>query len=425
MDFDLSLDDAFDLAPEYEHVFREAIKQKLEKGERVNVFFSTNFFNFNYYYLTQFVFLSTLAKSPNVYFYIALADTVLFAKKHVHFSSPMASRETGVIQTNLEVIRDILASLGVREQNVFVFKSSEAWIKFIKLDDQNIVEFYKALSLFPNSAFNIPKWWVERYYVPKNTKFSLAYAVQKYLDLFACKFFPQIYPEEIEGKIDVFVSGNAGSRLLLVAKDTLIQEGTLSKDLPILVMKGVPCFGHTQLVNKKFCMPSIDMSVQEIYSVIRQYNVSSKHIKELFDNLLSKVLSEFIVFEYGKVLPSKKQPNLEKHSIKDQRFLLAYNLEAYLKKLKSQLQDKQSAKYYSANKPENILRISKLLGSKFVLDVLNLSNGNNSITEISRKLGKHTSNVSAIISKLREEGLVQINKEGRPVRTLNTVKINF
>jgi len=425
VDFVLKLSDAFDVPPEYKSIFEGAVKQKLEKGERVNVFFSTNFFNFNYYYLTQFVFLSSLAKSDNVYFYVALADTVLFAKKHVHFSSPMADREVGVIQTNLETIKDILVSLGVNEKNIFVFKSSEAWLKFVKLDDKNIMEFYKSLSLFPNSGFNIPAWWIERYYVPKNTKFSLAYAVQKYIDLFSCKYFSQMYSEEIIGKIDIFVTGNAGSRLLLVAKNTLVQDGALSKELPILVMKGIPCFGHTQSVNKSFCMPSIDMSVQEIYSVIAQYNVSRKHINEIFENLLEKVLDEFLIFEDKTIALNKKIPNLAKYSIRNQRLLLAYNLELYLKKLKQSLRAKQFSKYYSASKPENILKISRLLGSKFALDVLFLSNGNNTITEIAKKLNKHTSNVSATISKLKEEGLVYLNKEGKPVMTISTVKINF
>lgn len=423
--FLLKIEDAFDVPSEYKKVFEGVIRPKLEKGERVNVFFSSNFFNFNYYYLTQFVFLSTLAKSSNVFFYITLADTVLFAKKHVHFSSPMAAREGSTIQANVEEIKRILCALGISEKNIFVVKSSEAWLRFVKFDENSIIEFYKSLSLFPNSALNIPNWWIERYYVPKNTKFSLSYAVEKYIDLFACKYFERIFPEEIQGKIDLFVTGNAGSRLLLVAKDTLVEEGLLSKDWPVLVMKGIPCFGHTNSINPKFCMPSIDMNVQEIYSIIKQYNVSHKHVKELFDNLLSKVLDEFIIIGQKNVIEKTSSLNISKYSLEKQRLILAYNLEAYLKKLKSKIQDKQDVKYYSIDKKNQMIEISNTLRSELTLDILHLCDGNNTITEIAKKLGKHTSNVSAILSKLKEKELVSVNKEGKPIRTITSVKFNF
>ncbi len=422
----LEMDDSFEIPPEYRAIFNEAVKPKLESGGSVNIFFSSNFFNFNYYYLSQFLFLSKLARSDNVRFYITLADTVLFAKKHVHFSSPMASRKEVVIQENLDKMKDILISFGIKEKNLFVVRASEAWLKFLKLDEQKIMEFYKALSLFPNNALNIPDWWIKRYYVPKKTHFSLAYVIQKYIDLFTCKYFSQIYPAEIEGKIDIFISGNAGSRLLLVAKNTMDDEKITSKDLPVLVMRGIPCFGHTALVNEKFCMPSIEMNLQEIYSVIKKYKVSTKHINLLFDVLLNKVLDEFVEFDdWHRAKKTNVPPKLSKQQLKDQRMLLAYNLKLYLENIKKGIHKREQVQYYSISKTDEIIEVNKILRSRLALDILRLANGTNSLTEISKNLDKHISNVSAVVSKLKERGFVSSNKEGKLVRTIKSLKISF
>ena len=176
--------DFLEFAPEQKKQFEEFVLPQLEAGNRVNLAFSTNYCDLNYYYLSQLFFISHFARYSNAYFYIFLSDTVLSAKKHVHFSTPMASREEKGISMLVGEVRQVLNSFGVPDERLHIFLISDAWKRFLSLDRNNVINYFKVVSLFPNEALAVPNKEIKNYFLPKRSHYSLAYAMQKFTDLF-------------------------------------------------------------------------------------------------------------------------------------------------------------------------------------------------------------------------------------------------
>ena len=77
------------------------------------------------------------------------------------------------------------------------------------------------------------------------------------------------------------------------------------------------------------------------------------------------------------------------------------------------------------HREKEILKYGGLLKSQVALKVLMLADGSLTSSELAKKLNKHASNVSAIISRLKKEGLVEADEKGRLKRTINRLNINF
>lgn len=406
-------------------IFDNLIVSKLNSGKRINVYFSTNYSSPNYYFLSQLIDISKLSSFENVYFYISYADTVLSAKKHAYFSVQTAELDEKFLHHNINQVRTILSTAGVKEDNIFLFTASDAWAKFLTFDPKQSIEFYNALSLYPDHISNIPTDITTRYYISKETRYSFAYVLQKTMDLFVATYFHKLFPEEIEGKIDILVLSNSTAPVSLKAKKIFSKNSVLSNLPTLITLRDVPCFGHNSKVNKKFLVPHWDMSVEEIYKVIDEYKVSKEHIKLLFETILNELEEYLTLSKSGKVTSSKNKPELEKNSHKNQKIILAHNLNAFLRNIKRTTSQPTPKTYLIISKKDQITKVAKFLRSETYLKLLELCNGENSITDLSKRLNKHISNVSAAISELKQEGLVLMNEEKKPVRVVNTIKVDF
>jgi len=410
-----------------EKQFEKFVLPQLNSGNRVNIAFSTNFCDLNYYYLSQLFFIAKFSKYTNAYFYIFLSDTVLSAKKHVHFSTPMARREEKGISVLTSELRQVLNSFGVPDERLHIFLISDAWRRFLSLDRNNVIDFFKAVSLFPNDALKVPNKEIKHYFLPSNSHFSLAYAVQKFTDLFVYSSLGKIYPDEIKGNIDFVFIGASGSKLALAAREIMIQEGLISEEYPVFgIFNSIPCFGHTLQNGKSFCIPNGNMRAFEILNIIRKYNLSSDNIEELFDSFLNKAMDKFVIEEKEGVLKTANvSPDLSNISLKNQQKLLAYNLELFLKGVMDKLAKSLLSGHYSISKREEIIKFNRLLKNKDTFLILDMCTGEYTITEIANKLKRHTSNVSRSISQLKDCGFVRINKDGTIEKCITTLKINI
>ena len=122
--------------------------------------------------------------------------------------------------------------------------------------------------------------------------------------------------------------GASGSKLALKAREIMIKEGLVSEEYPIFsIFKMIPCFGHTQLQGKSFCIPTGEMRAFEILNIIKKYNLTSETIEELFTSFLNKAMDKFVVEEKkGSLKTSTTPPELSKYSRANQQKILAYNL---------------------------------------------------------------------------------------------------
>lgn len=419
--------DFLEFTPNQEKQFEKFVLPQLNSGNRVNIAFSTNFCDLNYYYLSQLFFISRFSRYPNAHFYIFLSDTVLSAKKHVHFSTPMARREEKGISVLTSELRQVLNSFGVPDERLHIFLISDAWRRFLSLDKNNVIDFFKVVSLFPNEALKVPSKESKHYFLPPNSHFSLAYAIQKFTDLFVYTALGKIYPDEIKGNIDFVFIGASGSKLALTVREIMIKEGLVSEEFPVFtVFKSIPCFGHTLLNGKSFCIPNGNMRAFEILNIIKKYNLSSENIHELFTSFLNKSMNKFVVEETEGVLKTADTPPvLSNVSIKNQQKLLAYNLELFLKGVMDKLAKSLLSGHYSVSKREEIIKFNRLLKNSDTFLILDMCTGEYTITEIANKLKRHASNVSRSISQLKDCGFVRVNKNGTVEKCITTLKINL
>ena len=56
---------------------------------------------------------------------------------------------------------------------------------------------------------------------------------------------------------------------------------------------------------------------------------------------------------------------------------------------------------------------------------MRLCNGENRVSEIAFKLGKHQPNISAVITKLKKGGLVTVNAEKKPQKVFDKIQIKL
>jgi len=310
---ELQLEKYFYVTDEIKESLEKVIIPKLVSGERVNILFALGYYSPNYYYLLQLLSLSRFAKFKNVRLYFIMADLDIANKKRL---SAVTEEDYGVVEYKIKEARDILLSFGFEEENVYFYRLSEAWNRLVKIDPKQFINFYNGASAIPLSYLKMPDELCKVHYRAKGYHFTIAYFIRVYFEVLISAYFRDIYPEDIEGKIDLFIVGHAGHALFQNLKKLLIKEDLLPKDTPpFLSVSEIPCFGRGHLTKTSFAVPSWHMNVQEIYEVIKANKVPAEHIKQIFTSLLNEYLNEFIDFDGKKFTESKQPPTLSIHPI--------------------------------------------------------------------------------------------------------------
>jgi len=116
---------------------------------------------------------------------------------------------------------------------------------------------------------------------------------------------------------------------------------------------------------------------------------------------------------------------LSKYPLKKQRFLLAQAIFDFLQETKSKTGTEKSVYHLTIKSRDELYEISKAFKSTLAMDILALADKGHTVSEIARKLNKHTSNVSASISLLKEKGLAKTNSKGQLEKAVKVIKINL
>ena len=420
---ELNLEKYFLVANEVKENLGKIIIPKLVSGERVNVLFTLGYYSPNYYYLFQLLSLSRFAKFKNVRLYFILADLDILNKKRL---SAISEEEYGIIEYKLKEVKDILLSFGFDEENTYFYKLSEVWNRLIRIDPKQFINFYNGASAMPISCLKMPNELCKLHYRLAGYHFTIAYFIRAYFEVIISAYFKEIYPEDISGKIDLFIVGHAGYFMFLNIKELLIKENLLPNDTPpFLPVLDLPCFGRGHLTKTGFSVPSWNMEVQEIYEIIKANKVPAEHIKKIFTILLNEYLNEFIDFDGKKFTASKQPPKLSMHNIDEQRLLLAENLHKFLQKIREQVYASETKGYLTVSEKEKMKDLAALLNKKPAIEILSNANGTLTTSEMAKKLNMHVSNTSRMVSELKKQGLIKKDNNGNLVKTVRTVKFNL
>jgi hypothetical protein len=407
--------------------FNSLISQKIENKRRVNIYFAMSYSHPNYYYLSQLFFISQLAQAKNVFVYLCLGDTILFRKKRGNFSEPFATYDKAKMDFLVREVRSVLEGFGVDSERVFVYRASENWHRLLKLGEDEIFSFFRGLNTVPSKTQNIGDKVSALFYLPKNTRYELGYVVNKYLDLFVSSNFEKLFPEDIENKIDLFITGNYSSLLIAGLHSILLEDGLISENQPIIAsFPSLPCIGQSAAIDKAFCVPHWNMQVEEIYDVIEKYNTPTSHIGTILRSLIAETKTKVVFSANGE--PEEfdlTKMDLKKVSLKKQRFILAYALHDFLQEAKRKTDSENGTSFLNLKGKDEIYEVGKAFNSTLTLDILALADKGHTVSEIARRLNKHTSNVSACISQLKEKGLAKTNTKGELEKAVKVIKINL
>jgi hypothetical protein len=418
------LKDHFVMSPDERNVFETLSTRDANTKGRVNVLFTIGYYNANYYYLSQLLSLAKLFEfNKNTFLYIIFSDTDIIYKKR---KGPISEDELFLIEKNIAEMKTILVSFGAVEDNIFVYRLSEAFLRLLERAKKQTINLFTGLIRFPNSELKMSPEMAKSQYRPNNYAYTIAYTIRAFLDLILASSFPIIYPEDIEGKINIHVTGYGGSEITLKIKERLMKDDLVSNMPPTLLTLPLPCFGRGDKSEGKFCIPDWDMGAEEIYSVINQYHVPSNHINVLFSEFLTKNMKEFVTLKGTTAKTTSGPPNLSLYPIASQRLTLAHNLHVFMQEAKKKAHQIKTASGFLAvsneNEMKNLLRILK---SKAALEILRLANGEYTLSEMSKKLDKHVSNVSRTVNELRALGLIKIDEKRKITKGVRTVKLTL
>ncbi|MDD5162915.1 MAG: winged helix-turn-helix domain-containing protein [Candidatus ainarchaeum sp.] len=352
-----------------------------------------------------------------------MSDTDIIYKKR---KGPISGDEFFLIEKNIVEMKNILVSLGAKEENIFIYRLSEAFLRLIERDKRQVINLFSALIRFPNQELKMDPEMAKLQYRPLNYSYTIAYALRAFLDSILAANFSTLYPEDIEGKINIRVIGYGGSPLEFKVNEQLLKEDLISNSPPILITLPIPCFGRGDKSSGKFCIPDWNMGPEEIYSIISQYKVPSSHIQLFFSELLNKNLEKFIVLEGSSKKIESKPPKLALYPIDSQRLILAHNLFNFLRETKEKTyKTKTLPDFLSVSKESEMKELLRTLKSKVARDILRLTNGEYTVSELAKKLNKHISNVSRIVNELKKMDLIRIDEKRKIHKGVKTIKVNL
>jgi len=391
---------------------------------KFNVFFTTGYSNATYYYLSQLAYLSKL-NAEHTKFFIALADMDVLPK-----TKNTDAREdfSKLINFNLRELKAILMTFGIAEENIFIFKLSDAWLKLIEQDNKKLTDFYNLLAKASLEILKMPPDYCDLHYRPLGYKFTFSLLLRKAIELFIANYLHKIYPEEINGKINLLLSGHGSSPVIFKLRDLAITNTIIPSALPVASLPGIPCFGRGEFKSGGFLMPNWDMDSQTSYSIIEKYKVPAKHIRLLFDLILNPFLDKFIIFDKNNkpiVSSAITKKQLTHLSLTQQRRVLAHNLHNFMQQIKGKAFVKENKDYLVISDENELEKLGKVLNSGLARKVLLNCNGTLTVSEIAKKLNKHVSNISNIVSNLKQNGFVKTTPEKKVMRTIRTVKIDL
>ncbi len=397
--------------------WEKTILSKIRKNDRINVYFSSNASGDHYFLIAQFWHLAQLSKLGNIHYYIIVNDQILDDEKNnVAIDNSSNAR--------LANTREILNYFGIKSENINEYYYSDCLKKLFTLVPSTPFLFSKALRLISNKSLIIPKTNSEYEYMAPGTSYPPAYYVPKIIDLFIAQNFNLIHPEDIEGKIDIFVTSAFGEPFISKAYSIFVENRLIMNLKPIIIsIPKIPFFGHNFEVYPKHITPNIKMSLEDIYESIIIYNVNEKHMVELLEKFLIPNLNGEYILAGEKMITREKSIALFKKLVYEKKALsLAHTFFEFFKQIKSLSHPKEKQDYLLIKNEAELASIKSIFSSPLTIDVLKECDGK-TISTISKKLNKHQPNVSKIVQTLKKAGVVYSNKEGKIFIRARTIKI--
>ncbi len=361
-----------------------------KKNKLINIMCSFTYITPNYDIISSFVELLKFTKNKNTRIVVILWDMNALANPYFkRYCSDKVNNTGDFINQKIKEINGIIRAVGFNEKNIVLCRSSEVWKRLVTYQKENL--FQRFFSLLARIS-------VKKY---SNLR-KASHLFQIVLDIFISAYINKLQPEIISDSIDLLYSDYYKITLYKDVRNVLLSEGYITKKPLFLLMQKVPYMVYEERT------PEWDMGLDEIFSIIKNCDCTDDEIKDL----LNYFNCEIINF-------SNKNKVYLKLSQKIHSFLKNYK-EKYEK-----LSDNKINFLYNIKSKHGAIELGQIIKSELSLNILLLSDGNNSIKDIAKKIKKSISTVSQYLKDLKNKGFVIINSEGKPVKCYTSFNIQL
>lgn len=389
--------------------FRKQISHLDKNGDMINVFCSFAYLTPNYTVLFTLEELRRRTKSGNYKIFIVFWDMNTLANPY--FKKEISNRKVkspeNYIENKIKELRCLAISIGFKEEEIIIYKSSDLWRRLISFREENLFQnFYSILSEINLDYFIETKKVSNTFQIP--------------LDIFFCNYLHLLYPEDIQRPIDLAFLGNHKLKIYDTIRKRMEKEGLIKMKKPLfLIMKDFP------YLNFKSYVPEWSMSLKEITGIINDCEINKVGFISLIRNIALSIELEIDkkTFEYSEFISRCEE--LKEEELKE---ILSKNLYNYLKKSKEMyllISKEISEEIKNLSNENEIKSIGNVLRSDIAMKILLLSDGTKNTTNISKILKKSVPTISTYTNKLKKLGLVRVLEDRKLKRNIRGIKINF
>ena len=382
-----------DVYPEDLREFNRLIKSECNENE-INLFCSFTYITPNYSIILTLNELKKFIENKNYKIFIIVWDMNTFANPYFKRmrSSRKISNPVAYIDSKVKELRGLILSMGFNSNQVIIHKSSDVWKRLISYKEEDLFyQFYDVLSQIELGEEINDKRASHLFQIP--------------MDLFFCNYFHKLYPEDTNHAIDLAFLGPDKEILYTLTRKLMVQGGLINFKKPLFILlKSFPYLIYN------YVMPEWNMDKQQMKELLINCNLSEEDIISLL---------EYIDVEVSEV---------KKLNHKKMLSVLTEQLYAYLQKYKQNFEDYNGnfeAEIINVSKKEEMKKIGKFLKSNISLDILLLANGDMSVTQISKLLGKSVATISMYVKRLKKSGFIKTSSEGKLNRTIKGIKLSF
>ncbi|MEM4240186.1 MAG: winged helix-turn-helix domain-containing protein [Candidatus Woesearchaeota archaeon] len=390
---------------------KSVIIPQINAGENVNIFCSTSYFTTNY---TDLFFLGELAElvKKGCTLYLMVWD--INAECNPYFIRIINERHISaeqLLNEKIQEVASILSSLGANPSKVHIYRASDAIKRFVRKESPNLfVKYYEATERMSLNNLIL--------------KHKVSHLIQMPMDIFFAYFFNELYPEDIADNIDCIICYDYQYEIYSEMRNILHDKGLWKIVKPALLI----CPTHPYL-SRNESLPEAGMSREAIVQHILACNPSSEDIRQMYDVVLRRTLSEYTLLEKNDRIVMLKYPEFLKRNKHlphhNQLVSLAHNLHRYLEILYSKITKEKPAHVAYLKNVADTINIAKILSKKRLVQILQQIDGTKNATEIAKSLQIARSNMSNYLKTLKKNNLIEIDSEGRIRRKISAVKANF
>jgi len=391
------------------NLVKKTILPKLKQGKSANLFCSFSYFTPNY---TGIYLMNEIANFVKDGFDAYLVMWDINCQSHPHFKRIMENQRKSseeVIDEKMNEIGAIFNSFGVPSNKLHIYRASEVLTRFIHKQTPNLfIQFYGIMEkLDLNNLLH---------------KHKASHLIHMPLDVFFANFLHQLFPEEMNGPIDVSLIYGYQEEITRKVRKTMYEQEIINTLSPLLmVLPPHPYLIHNQVI------PNWDMSREAVVQHMIAAKPTTEQILQMYEVILSKFLNtvELADHDFSQEMNIKKLIEQHPKLSDDQQLIsLGYNMHRFLQLVKEKIQSPGSVVRQVANEDE-LVKYSRLLSKKPVIRILKSINGQMNSTQLAKHLNIARSNLSNYLKLLEMHEFIEFAADGVVHRKVHGLATNF